>query len=646
MKRLRASVVRSRRWPQDTARPASLDGCEPGVPTSTPEADVAHARDVAATHRDLAAADRDRAAALRDREAQLAGGSADQRAAAETAITAAPGRGRRRRSRAESDRLESAIDRDRATGDRLAAAEDREASRRLMSAVTLSSASGSGTGNADEERLWEMSADLLAMADVDGRLRRVSNSWTKVLGFSASQLMGRAYHEFVHPDDLERTLALMAPLFAGTKQETHFDNRARTKDGSYRWLSWRARVSSDPPACYFVIRDVTGVRTSALDLNVTQELLRQGFEDAAIGMAVTRPGGAGLVRANRVMREITGRSADELAACESLADFARVEDAEALRGLLARLSVGEGEYDEDEQELVRPDGSTVWIERSISALLDPHGAAAPLFVRAVDISERKRREDLDDHRLMEAGWIRRIREAIDHDRVVLYTQPIISVRTRQIVKHELLLRMLDEHGEAVLPLEFLGTAERHGLIEELDAWVVSQAVKLAAEGEPVDVNLSAASIGNPEILRHIERELVRRKVDPSKLVFETTQAALMKNAESGEPFATRLTELGCGLAIDDFGPVDGSLTNLARYSPDYLKIDMEFVRQLGASAAAEQVVKDIVALAADVGQMTIAEGVEDEATLALLGSLGVDFAQGFHIGRPAPSVNLGASRPL
>jgi EAL domain-containing protein (putative c-di-GMP-specific phosphodiesterase class I) len=335
-----------------------------------------------------------------------------------------------------------------------------------------------------------------------------------------------------------------------------------------------------------------------------------------------------------------------LAACESLADFARAEDAEALRGLLARLSVGEGEYDEDEQELVRPDGSTVWIARSISALVDPHGAAAPLFVRAVDISERKRREDLDEHRLVEAGWIRRIREAIDTDRVVVYTQPIISLRTRQIVKHELLLRMLDEHGEAILPLEFLGTAERHGLIEELDAWVVSQAVKLASEGEPVDVNLSAASIGNPEILKHIEREIVRRQADPSKLVFETTEAALMKNAESGEPFATRLTELGCSLAIDDFGPVDGSLTNLARYSPDYLKIDMEFVRQLGASSAAEQVVKEIVALAADVGQMTIAEGVEDEATLALLDSLGVDFAQGFHIGRPAPSTKLGAARPL
>jgi len=540
----------------------------------------------------------------------------------------------------------SAADGDRATSDSLAAAEDREASRRLMSAVTLSSPSSNGTGNADEDRLWEMSADLLAVVGFDGRLRRVSNSWTKVLGFSDSQLMGRLYHEFVHPEDLERTLELMAPLFAGTKRETHFDNRARAKDGSYRWLSWRARIGSDPPACYFVIRDVTGVRTSALDLNVTQELLRQGFEDAAIGMAVTNPGGAGLVRINRVMREIIGRSAAELRACGSFADFALVEDADALRSLLARLSVGEVDYDEDEQELLRPDGTTVWIERSISALLDPHGAAAPLFVRAVDISERKRREDLDEHRMIEAGWIKRIRAAIDHGRVVIYTQPIISLGTREVVKHELLLRMLDDHGEAILPLEFLGAAERHGLIEELDAWVVSQAVKLAAEGEPVDVNLSAASIGNPAILEHIERELLRRKVDPSKLVFEATEAALMHDPERGEPFAARLTELGCGLAIDDFGPRGGSLTNLERYSPGYLKIDIEFVRQLGTSAAAEQVVRDIVALAADVGQKTIAEGVEDEATLALLDSLGVDFAQGYFIGRPAPNVNLGASRPL
>jgi PAS domain S-box-containing protein len=515
-----------------------------------------------------------------------------------------------------------------------------------MSAVTLSSALGHASGNADEDRLWEMSVDLLAMASADGLLTRLSNSWKTVLGFSGDQLIGRAYYELVHPDDRERTIAAMGPLRDRARQEAHFDNRCRTKDGSYRWLAWTARAGDDPFGLYFVIRDVTNVRAAALDLNVTQELLRHGFEDAPVGMLVTKQGGAGLARVNRAMREITGRGEHELLACDSLADFAARDDADAFRSLLARLAVGEVEYDEAEQALVRPDGSTVWILRSISPLPDLHGEAAALFMRATDISEDKRREHLADRRLVEAGWIRRIRDAIDHDRVVLYTQPIISVATREVVQHELLLRMLAEDGELILPLEFLPTAERHGLIEELDAWVVSQAVKLAAQGEPVDVNLSAASIGNPEILNHIERELGRCNVDPSKLVFETTEAALMKNAERGEPFATRLTELGCGLAIDDFGPIDGSLTNVERYSPHYLKIDIEFVRQVASSAAARQVVKDIVALAAEVGQQTIAEGVEDEPTLVVLGALGVDFAQGFHIGRPAANVNRAAARPL
>ena len=646
MKRMRPPIGRSKQRLRE-ASASHAAGSGPTVAANTPGTDLAQVRDAAATERDVAAADRDRAAALRDREAQVAADSSDEvRSTDAPGANPRPRRARRRRSRAESDRLEAALDRDRATSDREAAAKDREASRRLMSAVTLSSTLGHGNGNADEDRLWDMSVDLLAVAGVDGHLTRVSSSWTKVLGFSSSQLIGRAYHELVHPDDLERTIASMRPLLDGVQHEVHFDNRCRAKDGSYRWFSWTARGGTYPPVFYFVSRDVTSIRAAALDLNVTHELLHNGFEDAAVGMAVTEPGGAGLVRVNRVMREITGRGEDELRACESLADFAQPGEADALRGLLARLAVGEVEYDESEQQLVRPDGEAVWIRRSISPLLDPHGTAAALFVRAIDISEQKRREDIDDHRLVEASWIRRIRHAIDHDRVVLYTQPIIEVATREIVQHELLLRMLDENGDLILPLEFLPTAERHGLIEELDAWVVSQAVKLAAQGEPVDVNLSAASIGNPEILRHIERELVRRKVDPAKLVFETTEAALIKNAERGEPFATRLTELGCSLAIDDFGPVDGSLTNLDRYSPDYLKIDIEFVRQVATSTAAQQVVKDIVALAADVGQQTIAEGVEDEETLVALDALGVDFAQGFYVGRPAPNVNLIATRPL
>jgi EAL domain-containing protein (putative c-di-GMP-specific phosphodiesterase class I) len=195
-------------------------------------------------------------------------------------------------------------------------------------------------------------------------------------------------------------------------------------------------------------------------------------------------------------------------------------------------------------------------------------------------------------------------------------------------------------GELIEPLEFLPTAEKHGLIEELDAWVISQAVKVAARGEPVEVNLSGVSIGSPRILAHIERELGQRGVDPAKLVFEITETALMDNIELGERFANRLTALGCRFALDDFGTGFGSFTYLKRLSARYLKIDIEFVRDLRHSEPDRHVIKAIVALATGFGQETIAEGVEDEETLVLLRELGVDYGQGFYIGQPALHARL------
>jgi len=198
--------------------------------------------------------------------------------------------------------------------------------------------------------------------------------------------------------------------------------------------------------------------------------------------------------------------------------------------------------------------------------------------------------------------------------------------------------MIGPTGELIPPRQFLPTAEKYGLVEELDAWVVSQAVKFAARGEPVEVNLSAASIGSTRILAHIERELGNRGVDPAKLVFEITETALMDNIELGERFAQRLTDLGCRFALDDFGTGFGSFTYLKRLSARYLKIDIEFVRNLRHNERDRHVIRAIVALATGFGQETIAEGVEDEQTLVLWRELGVDFAQGFHIGQPARHV--------
>jgi EAL domain-containing protein (putative c-di-GMP-specific phosphodiesterase class I) len=151
------------------------------------------------------------------------------------------------------------------------------------------------------------------------------------------------------------------------------------------------------------------------------------------------------------------------------------------------------------------------------------------------------------------------------------------------------------------------------------------------------VNVSAESILRIDLLSVIEQQLRDSNADPSLFVFELTETALLRDLEAGRRFATGLVELGCKVALDDFGTGFGSFTYLKKLPIHYLKIDIEFVRDLSNSVQNQHVVKAIVSLARGFGQQTIAEGVEDAATMALLREYGVDYAQGFFIGKPAPA---------
>jgi EAL domain-containing protein (putative c-di-GMP-specific phosphodiesterase class I) len=175
------------------------------------------------------------------------------------------------------------------------------------------------------------------------------------------------------------------------------------------------------------------------------------------------------------------------------------------------------------------------------------------------------------------------------------------------------------------------------MIGEIDRWVITQATRLAASGRRViEANLSATSIGASDLLPFIEQQIREAHADPANLVFEITETALMHDIAAGEAFARGLAALGCGLALDDFGTGYGSFTYLKRLPITHLKIDIEFVRDLVTHPDNLHVVKAIVSLARAFGLKTIAEGVEDEQILTLLRAEGVDFAQGFHLGRPAP----------
>jgi EAL domain-containing protein (putative c-di-GMP-specific phosphodiesterase class I) len=152
----------------------------------------------------------------------------------------------------------------------------------------------------------------------------------------------------------------------------------------------------------------------------------------------------------------------------------------------------------------------------------------------------------------------------------------------------------------------------------------------------VEANLSAASIAHLDLIPVIERATRTAGADPAHMVFEITETALMQDIEMGEAFARRLAELGCGLALDDFGTGFGTFTYLKRLPVDYLKIDIDFVRDLVSNQANLHLVKAVVSLADAFCVQTVAEGVENAETLALLTTLGVDYAQGYYLGRPAP----------
>ncbi|HEV2815541.1 MAG TPA: EAL domain-containing protein [Solirubrobacteraceae bacterium] len=237
-------------------------------------------------------------------------------------------------------------------------------------------------------------------------------------------------------------------------------------------------------------------------------------------------------------------------------------------------------------------------------------------------------------------WVRRLRAALEEDGFVLFAQPIVDLRTGDVVREELLLRLPGEDGQVIAPGAFLPTAERFGMMLDIDRWVVAKGLELAAEGRSVSINLSGQAIGDESIGRLVEDAMTRNGGPAGALLFEITESLAITNMERARRFAERLRALGCGLALDDFGTGFGSFTYLRHLPANYLKLDMAFVRGLRVAEADRRVVGSIVGIADAFGIETIAEGVEDEETLELLRYAGVDLAQGYHLGRPAPIAAL------
>ncbi|BCX89571.1 hypothetical protein MIN45_P1944 [Methylomarinovum tepidoasis] len=241
-------------------------------------------------------------------------------------------------------------------------------------------------------------------------------------------------------------------------------------------------------------------------------------------------------------------------------------------------------------------------------------------------------------------WKDQIEQALEEDRFVLYFQPILDIRRGTVSHYETLLRMIDPDGQVLAPGLFIPMAEQLGLIQRLDRMVVDMALdvhrRLLAEGNPLtlSVNLSGHSMADEALQSHLQECLSANGVDANRLIFEITETAAVSNFASAQRLIKKIKDLGCHFALDDFGVGFSSFYYLMHLPVDYVKIDGSFVKNLENNLEDQTLVSALADIAKRLGKKTVAEFVENEAILEYLREIGVDYAQGYHIGRPAPTI--------
>lgn len=241
--------------------------------------------------------------------------------------------------------------------------------------------------------------------------------------------------------------------------------------------------------------------------------------------------------------------------------------------------------------------------------------------------------------LTRLNWNDRIHRALEGDLFVLHFQGVFHCATSELRHLEALVRMRDATTpeRLIMPGHFIPVAEKTGKILDIDRWVIAEVVRLLGTSEripPIAVNISGRSFNEPQLPRFIADELKRAGVKPERLMVELTETSAVSDLHDAQRFIQALRDTGCKVCLDDFGAGFSSFAYLKHIEADILKIDGQFIRDLPNDRSNQVFVKAIVDVARGLRKISVAECVEDEATLVMLQSLGVDCAQGYHLERP------------
>lgn len=243
-------------------------------------------------------------------------------------------------------------------------------------------------------------------------------------------------------------------------------------------------------------------------------------------------------------------------------------------------------------------------------------------------------------------WVSRIENALSNNLFSLYAQPILDLKENagKGIHCEILLRMSDEHGGVILPGAFMPAVERYHLAARVDKWVVTQALAWIAQHQShidlCSINLSGQSLSDPQFLKFIQNSLQQAHIPCAKICFEITETAAISQIQVAQQFIHTLSEMGCQFSLDDFGSGLSSFAYLRTLNVDILKIDGQFVRDIETNPINLAMVKSIHEIAHLMGKRTVAEFVENAAILEKIRAIGIDYGQGYGLGRPMPIQQL------
>ncbi len=533
---------------------------------------------------------------------------------------------------------------------------------------------------------------IIVTQDKDGRIRLLNRTGETLTGHTEEALIGKTFREvFLNPDITASVHHSLQQIRDGKRASYQHEAVLSRRDGIQSEISWLHTHLHNSPV------DATAMISVGLDISdrieaekrlawladhdpLTSLYNRRRFQnefETAIQLALRyqRPGALLYLDLDefKLVNDTQGHHAgDELLqeVSEKLRNLVRHSD------IVARL--GGDEFAIVMREADQRSAATIateiihalnklerlaknrhTISASIGIVLFPeHGDDVHSLLANADLAMYRAKEtgkgrwhlfQTDDqsreriHR--KAYWKDRIKDALENDKFELFYQPILEIGNQQVSHFEVLLRMQDDMGGVLPPGVFIGVAEEIGLIHSIDHWVLRQALRKQAEFHrqnidiTLSINLSGVVIDDPHLLPLLRSELSRSGVNPEKIVFELTETSAVADIAAAIQLMHEVRDLGCRFALDDFGVGFSSFSYLKQLPLDFVKIDGSFIRQLPDNVDDQLFVKALTDVARGMGKKTIAEFVEDAQTLEMLRDYGVDYAQGYYIGKPQPEIN-------